>query len=258
MLPKQRRRRTSNLLPDQIAMYTMPSASTAHISYRGRRTENQDYVAQHLLGDGTLLCLLADGIGTYGAASSAYTVRYVADLFNRYQDYNPAQALYWSIGQTHTTLSQWLQQHPARGGCTLDVVAIRNNMLWFGHSGDSRIYLLRERQLSILTHDHSLPGQLAQQGLLHHDRIATHDLRNVLMRYIGSGRQPAADFGMCPVIAGDLVVLCSDGLWGSLIPEDFTSHLYHNTPAAAIQSLTALALRRGSHDNVSMLAIQIR
>ncbi|NJL53948.1 serine/threonine-protein phosphatase [bacterium] len=259
MLSKQRRRQmVIKASPDQTATYTLAFAATAHLSYRGRRTENQDYVAQHLLSDGTLLCLLADGTGTYGSASSAYTVRYVADLYNRYQTYDPAQALRWSIEQTHTTLSQWLQQQPATGGCTLDAIAIRNGMLWFGHSGDSRIYLLRERQLYILTHDHSLPGQLAQQGLLHPDRVAQHDLRNALLRYIGSGRQPAADFGACQIVAGDSVVLCSDGLWGSLIPEDFVSHLYHNTPTAAAHSLTDLALRRGSSDNMSVLVLQLR
>lgn len=258
MLQKQRRRKVDSTSPDQIGIYTLPFVSTAYLSYRGKRSENQDHVAQHWLRNETLLCLLADGTGAYGALSSAFTVRSVVNLYNYYQAYDPAQALGWSIGQTHTTLSQWLQQQLVSGGCTLDAVVIRNGMLWFGHSGDSRIYLLRERQLYILTHDHSIPGQLAQQGLLHPDYIAAHDLRNGLLRYVGSGRQPVADFGSCQILAGDSLVLCSDGLWGSLIPEDFVSHLYRNTPAAAAHSLTDLALRRGSSDNVSVLVVKLR
>ena len=129
----------------------------------------------------------------------------------------------------------------------------RNSMQWV-HCGDSRLYVVRDGALLTRTRDHSY---IEQQSHLGQD---THHInRNILFTCLGSPAKPLFELSApLPLQLGDRVLLCSDGLWGTVKDEEITAELLNGTLERAVQALVELALKRGGPrcDNVSVLALE--
>jgi len=127
--------------------------------------------------------------------------------------------------------------------------------LFLAHAGDSRAYLCREGSLRQLTRDHTHVQGLVDAGLLTREQAATHKLRNVLTNVLGGGT-PLTDVEVHRIrlVAGDSVLLCSDGLYDVTKDEEIASILAGTASAeAACRSLVDLALERGAPDNVTVV-----
>jgi PPM family protein phosphatase len=238
---KKRQPHSSEGHLDAYASYVLPMALSAHVSYRGQRAENQDRVGQFATTNGMLVCVVADGMETYGRSISDFVVDRLAEMYGSYAHHDPMQVLQWCVETINHQVTLWREgvQIARPGGCTLDVAVILPGRLLLAHVGDGRCYLLRGTDLSLLTHDHAVSA-------------------NRLSRFMGMRQSPVADYRDMLLQSNDYLVMCSDGMWGPLIWHDFVSHTYRRTPAGAALSLLRLAIERGSDDNISGLVVQMR
>jgi serine/threonine protein phosphatase PrpC len=128
--------------------------------------------------------------------------------------------------------------------------------LWVG---DSRIYRLRDGQLQQLTRDHSHVQELVDQGLIAPEEAHRHPLANVITRAVGSADELQIDEVAHPLQAGDMFLLCSDGLNKTVSDEEIArllAHSDHNCQEA-VKAFIHLALMRDANDNVTTVVVNI-
>ena len=110
-------------------------------------------------------------------------------------------------------------------GSTLTVLRIRDNQYHIAQVGDSRAYLLRDGTLNQLTQDHSLVWPLYKSGIISKEDISRHPQKNLITRSIGTQPQVEADLQEGDALAGDVYLLCSDGLTDVLSDQEIQSLL---------------------------------
>jgi protein phosphatase len=168
---------------------------------------------------------------------------------------NRRQLLDW-LAQTVDTINAALQARSQedlnlRGmGCTLDVVLVRGRGVFLAHVGDSRVYILRGGSLHRLTEDHNFGQFLLENQVLPPEDVAHHPQRNVLTRALGPFPKVQVDTAYFELAAGDVLLLCSDGLYGELPPERI-GKLLALPPQQAVKSLVEAALGEGGRDNIT-------
>jgi serine/threonine protein phosphatase PrpC/CRP-like cAMP-binding protein len=139
-------------------------------------------------------------------------------------------------------------------GTTLCAILAVGNHAFIAHVGDSRIYLVRDDKTHQLTQDHSLQNELLKRGRLSAEEIDRVKQKNALTRAIGVYESVEVDTLDLDIIAGDKLVLCSDGLSGYLRKGELTSIL-EGPAEKAPQRLVALANQRGGQDNITVLVL---
>ncbi|MBT0567972.1 serine/threonine-protein phosphatase [Williamsia sp. CHRR-6] len=124
--------------------------------------------------------------------------------------------------------------------------------------GDSRTYRWSESELEQVTTDHSQVQELVEAGFLTAEQARVDPRRNVITRAVGAGMDAEADFFAFPVVVGDKVLICSDGLTGEL-PDSEISDILADAPdaAAAASELIAGALALGARDNVTVIVAAV-
>lgn len=125
--------------------------------------------------------------------------------------------------------------------------------LW---AGDSRLYRLRNQQLSQLSCDHSHVQELIQMGAIEPEEAEGHPHANVITRAVGVEADVMIDLNVFNTQIGDVFVLCSDGLYNTVSNEQMSAILQQNEPQAAAEALLAAALDAGAPDNVSVIVIR--
>jgi serine/threonine protein phosphatase PrpC len=141
-------------------------------------------------------------------------------------------------------------------GTTVTILTLIPPYGVLAHVGDSRAYLLRSGTLRQLTRDHTVAQVLADAGAIDAGSLSRHPTRSVLTRAVGHGKDRlAVDFERLEVAHGDQVVLCTDGLTALVRDAEIAGVLTSATSAAtACDALVNLALERGGHDNVTVIA----
>ncbi|MFK8077926.1 MAG: PP2C family serine/threonine-protein phosphatase [Granulosicoccus sp.] len=127
-------------------------------------------------------------------------------------------------------------------------------ILW---AGDSRVYRQRDGECSQLTDDHSLVQELYRLGELTADEAENHPSSNVITRAIGVADQIDIQVRQVDLNAGDRFLLCSDGLFKDVKPDEVAANLALPSPRQALDELVTLALRRGGTDNVTGIVVQV-
>ncbi|MHB8625552.1 MAG: PP2C family protein-serine/threonine phosphatase [Aggregatilineales bacterium] len=143
------------------------------------------------------------------------------------------------------------------GGTTLTVAAIIGDMVYIGHVGDSRAYLIAGETIEQITRDHSLVQRLVELDQLTPEEAAAHQHRNVLYRAIGQTENLEVDALVRRLPPNSRLLLCSDGLW-NLVSEDMLLSIVRGaeTPQEACDRLIEVANQRGGLDNITALLIQ--
>lgn len=138
-------------------------------------------------------------------------------------------------------------------GTTMTMAVSCGKNLFLGHVGDSRAYLLRGGELRVLTRDHSFAQVLADTGDISQSQVATHRMRNVLLRHVGDG-SAQADICHHTLASGDQLLLCTDGLT-DLVDEAPVAAILQSAPTAqvACDQLLAAALAAGGKDNITVV-----
>jgi protein phosphatase len=144
-------------------------------------------------------------------------------------------------------------------GSTLTVLAFLDNHYYIAQVGDSRAYLYRNKALNQLTRDHSLVWPLFESGIIAKDDISRHPQKNLITRSIGTQPQVEADLQKGPALAGDIFLLCSDGLTDVLSDREIfhiLSDANHN-PQELSDLLVKAANAGGGPDNITTVVVYL-
>lgn len=229
------------------------------------RTNNEDsYAILEQAGGYPLALILADGMGGHrrGELASKIAVDYVRErLAQELLSFNSADELCRQLADTveKANIKVYLgslSDEENRGmGTTLTLAVILADQMLLAHVGDCRAYLLRGGELRQLTVDHTLVQELVNSGSLTPAESLQHPRRNVLTRALGVPEYLQPDLLNIPLMAGDRILLCSDGLHGS-VDESAIRHQMRKekTPDLLAANLIGLALDAGGEDNITVLA----
>ena len=208
------------------------------------------------------LAVIADGMGGYegGQEASRLAVETVRFVYDR--DFDDAQnALVTGLRSAHDTIQRYAEQHPQFSGMgtTCTALAIVERSLYFAHIGDSRLYLLRAGATSRLTRDHSYVSRLVENGIVRSEDAESHPQRHILTAALGSGREVIPDKPEHPIALdeGDVLVLCTDGLWSVVGEVELARLALSQPPAEACASMVNAALDRGVPDNVTVVVRRV-
>ena len=142
-------------------------------------------------------------------------------------------------------------------GTTCVALFVSHNNAYIGHVGDSRCYLLRNDEITQLTEDHSWVNQQILEGNLTEEEGRNHKFKNVITRSLGFNEEVEVDILMRPLMSGDYLLLCSDGLSNLVEPEELKEHMSSYGIQAASRQLINLACERGGDDNITVLILHI-
>ena len=141
---------------------------------------------------------------------------------------------------------------------TVAAVLVDGDCANLGHVGDSRIYLVREGQITQLTADHSWVNEQIQSGVISPDQARTHPLRNVVTRALGGKPDLQVEMQLHKIKSGDLLLLCSDGLTTMITDEEIArvvGDAGSDVEKAAL-ALVASANAKGGEDNITVLLLR--
>jgi PPM family protein phosphatase len=213
------------------------------------REHNED----RLLMTGDAL-VVADGMGGHAAGEVAATI--AVDHVGRTGRGAGAEDIVGAVGDANTAIRERGAARPGeRGmGTTLTVALVRDEALDVVHVGDSRGYLVRDGRIARLTDDHTLVAELHRRGALTDDEAESHPHRNVVTRALGAADSVTPDHVRLPLRAGDVVVVCSDGLSDGVPDEDIARAVAGSaTLAEAAEALVARANAAGGSDNITVV-----
>ncbi|MCT4565061.1 MAG: Stp1/IreP family PP2C-type Ser/Thr phosphatase [Maledivibacter sp.] len=144
-------------------------------------------------------------------------------------------------------------------GTTITMALFIDHRLYFAHVGDSRAYMLRQKELTQLTEDHTLVSELMKNGSITEVEAKTHPKRNVITKALGTEISPIPDILSVDVDDGDVIILCTDGLTNMvdnyLIKNSF---LNNSNLQDSCDFLVDEANNRGGFDNITLIAIRYR
>ena len=144
-------------------------------------------------------------------------------------------------------------------GTTITVALLHDDMVWIGHVGDSRAYLIRDRKLEQLTEDHSLVAELVRSGKLSPEEAETHPQRSVVTRALGTDPNVDVDTFEVEGRTGDLYMLCSDGLTTMVDDGTILDEIDRNRDdlRSAAKALVRAANRGGGEDNITVVFFEL-
>jgi len=208
------------------------------------------------------LAMVADGMGGYegGQEASRIAVETVEQVYASSLESNPQASLNAGFLAAHRRIqeqaSKDLTLHGMGTTCT--AIALLENNLYYAHVGDSRLYMVRNGSISLLTRDHSYVSRLVEDGILSAEEAESHPQRHILTAALGSGAEVFPDTSLqpMPLGKGDVLVLCTDGLW-SVVGEGDLKSAVANPPEQACKDLVALAKQRGGPDNITVQLLKL-
>ena len=234
-------------------------------SRRGGRPYNEDRVAYAYTSD-ALVMVLADGMGGHsqGEVASQMTVQVVTGLFQaRAKPIIPDMTSFLLDGiyAAHDAINEYAMRKrmadPPRTTCVVCVV--QRGMACWAHVGDSRLYQFSRRAMLYRTRDHSAVQQLVDEGLLDESEMSVHPDRNKLYNSVGGYMLPDIEVEQpVKLQEGDVLFMCTDGVWPELTPDEMLSTLRAYPLERAVKHMMDHAeFRAGQYgDNLSVVAMR--
>ena len=206
------------------------------------------------------LFVVADGMG--GAQAGEIASRMAADEFAEtdMDKLRGEPGIRDAIARANLRIHERARAERALAGMgtTVAVALFDDERVVIAHVGDSRAYLLRGRSLQRLSHDHSLVGEMVRAGELTEADAERHPQRSVITRALGAEPEVEVDTMTVPAEAGDVFLLCSDGL-NTMVDETEIARLLAGGGSAAelARDLVRAALSAGGEDNVTAIVFRI-
>ena len=218
----------------------------------GGRKYNQDRAA-YAYSDKSLLLVLADGMGghLHGELAAEIAIETYMHAFERAARpfvQEPEKFLTETMQSAHNAIVQYAQEHNLGGnpGTTCVAALLQGDQVCWAHAGDSRLYLLRGGTTAAMTHDHSVVQQWADWGIISNEEMKTHPDRNKITNCLGGvGDLFYAEPGSAlPLQPGDVLLLCSDGLWSPLVDKEIEAGFSSAPLALALNQFIESAINR--------------
>ncbi len=265
---KQRRQNRASFLV-RLPSGSLRIGNAQHIGERAQQQdafgfsdpENRDFVAKY-----GILAVVADGMGgmELGAeASNAAVKAFLAGYHDQGAEGSIMQRLNRALGKANRAVLELAGDADKEGavGTTLAAAVFHDKDLYWLSVGDSRIYRIRDQELTLLTRDHVYRHELEKEvaeGKITQEEADQHPDRHALTSYLGLPKLIAVDQCEEPhsLQAGDRVLLCSDGLYGSLLEAEMLQSLDQDAQTAA-EALVRCALEKGKRhqDNITVMII---
>jgi len=247
----------------------------AGLSHGGQqRPENEDAFGSFVENR---LFIVADGMGGHnaGEVAAAMSIDTVEGFFTSFHA-DPRQIWPYGVDRALSLAANLLRvgikvandkireaanadRSRARMGATIVAMAVGEKQIAIAHAGDSRAYRLRDGELKKLTRDHSIAEEMrAARPEMTDEELAGFAHRNVVMRSLGSKDELEPDVYVNKAQAGELYMLCTDGLWGSVRDAKIATILKSTTDIeAACQLLVDAANEAGGPDNITVLLVRL-
>jgi PPM family protein phosphatase len=209
------------------------------------------------------LAIVADGMGGHegGQEASRIAVEAIQEVFSESSGADPQSLLVTGFQIAHERILEYAEGHPELHGMgtTATAIAILGNELYYAHVGDSRLYLVRGTSVSRLTNDHSYVGRLVQNGVISSEEAETHPQRHILTAALGAGAETSPDTPQHSIALqkGDVLVLCTDGLWSLLSDDEIQSAVVGHELAEACRGMVKMTKDRGGPDNITVQLIGV-
>ncbi len=210
------------------------------------------------------LAVVADGMGGYegGQEASRLAVETLLEVYRDFGGDDPQAALVEALQAAHEQIRQYSFAHPElRGmGTTCTAAAIVQDALYYVHVGDTRLYLIRDGQITRVTRDHSYVGRLVESGMISQEEAETHPQRNILTAALGTNPDLIMDSPGRPepLRPEDVLLICSDGLWGQVRDSEILDAVENKSAEQAGRKLIELARERGGPDNITVEILRLR
>ena len=220
------------------------------------RQNNQDsaYAGPHLL-------VVADGMGGHagGDVAAELTIESLPAAYFNGEWSGPPTTLRTAFLTANAAIERRAYADPERRGMGAAAVAVAvfDDRAVLGHLGDCRAYRFRAAEAQRLTADHSWVQERLDAGWLTAEEAQSHAYRHILTRALGAEADADPTLVELDLVPGDVLLLCSDGLWGVVEDAEMAEVIAREQPAKdAARSLVDLALQRGGPDNIAVAVIR--
>ncbi|MFZ0800091.1 MAG: PP2C family serine/threonine-protein phosphatase [Terriglobales bacterium] len=217
------------------------------------------------------LAVVADGMGGYegGQEASRLAVETLVAVYRDFGGDNPQQALVEGLQTAHEQIRKYSFAHPELQGmgttCTAAAIVRvadrgeQHEALYYVHVGDTRLYLIRDGQITRVTRDHSYVGRLVEAGMISAEQAEHHPQRNILTAALGTNPDLIMDAPQQPeaLRPEDVLVICSDGLWGQVRDSEILDAVEGKSTEQAGRELIGLARERGGPDNITVEILRL-
>jgi serine/threonine protein phosphatase PrpC len=242
---------------------SVTSFAMTHVgSWRGQNEDaycvetsvHADASSRHLLA-------VADGLGGHGHGDIAARTAIDAAKaeFQKWRGGSPEHFISGAVRRANEEVFTAAQGQAEWAGMqtTLTAVAVEGDTLAVGHVGDTRLYRVANNIVEVLTRDHSMANDLLRLHLIRPDQVQQHPERHRLTRTVGSSPFLHADIQRIKITPGDAFVLCSDGFWSEVSPENIRDMVKKYEPEKACRELLSLALNSAAPDNITAIVFRI-
>jgi len=211
---------------------------------------------------------VADGMGGHnaGEVASSMAVQQIAEYIKRNIDSINLEdkeiqnlienAILYANEKVYKT--SILKSNYLGMGTTLSMILAKNNRIYIGHVGDSRIYLIRDNVILRLTEDHSLVAELIKAGTIKPEEANSHPQKNVITRALGTEYTIESDVSQWDLQNNDIILICTDGLSNVVCEEDMAYILLNTSDLnEACEVLINKANESGGFDNITAVVVQM-
>ena len=231
----------------------------------GKRPNNEDRLA-HCYSRDALMMVIADGMGGhyYGEIAAQIAVQGLTEAFQREANpkiHDPFSFLNRAMLNAHRAILDFTEVHKLDDSPRTTCVAclIQDNIAYWAHAGESRLYVIRGGKVLTRTRDHSRVQLLIDQGIITEAQAAFHPDRNKVYSCLGGRQDPDIELSRkTPLEAGDVLALCTDGLWGLYQDDLLATALRRENLMKVVPDILDEADERGgpNADNLSIVAVR--
>jgi len=210
---------------------------------------------------GPFCLLVADGVGggAAGEVASATATYAVTSTAMRRQGHKPSDVLLAGVRLAQSQVHAGVEIDDSRSGMatTLTALLTDGDCFALAHVGDSRAYVLRGDELTLVTRDHTYVQDQLDEGRLTEEEAVDHPWRNVVLRTVNGDAEGEPDITALALVPSDRVLVASDGLTDLLQPADILAALLGRSDEDAVRALVGAALGRGGRDNVTCVVATV-
>jgi PPM family protein phosphatase len=242
----------------------------------GRRPSNEDNMSSYVPEDPLVMAkkgalfVVADGLGGHaqGEVASELAVNTIRDTY--YQDTDEdiatslrqavenASALIWKKNDEKFHLVAEDEKANAETmGTTCVAAVLQDDRVYVANAGDSLAYIMRAGQVMQIAQNHSWVAEQVQAGLLTKDQARTHEKRNMISRCLGTKADVDVYVGSETVQDGDILLLCTDGLWSLVEEDELRSIVEQYAPQESAKRLVERANENGGPDNITAVVVRV-